>query len=139
MMHEHLISFAHSFGVDITFTSRMPNTRRVLAMAEFARELGALDQFRELAMLAYWQSGEDLENEAVLRRIATDAGLNAGAALGASIDTRYQAKIDTVRAQSEAIGVTGIPTMIIGTERVVGCQPFKAISAACERAGARKK
>jgi predicted DsbA family dithiol-disulfide isomerase len=138
-MHEYMVSFAQSFGVDIAFSKRMPNTRRALAMAEFARERGVLDKFRELAMNAYWRHGEDLENDAVLRAIAANAGLDPEAALTASLNERYQAKIDKVRAESEAIGVTGIPTMIVGTERIVGCQLYEKIATACEWAGVRRK
>ena len=139
LMNEYMVSFALTFGVDISFTSHLPSTRRALAMAEFAREHGALDKFRELAMLAYWRDGEDLEDEDVLRTIAGNSGLGAEAALAASTDKQYLARIDTVRAESESIGVTGIPTMIIGTQRIVGCQPYAEIATACERAGARKR
>jgi predicted DsbA family dithiol-disulfide isomerase len=138
-MHEQLKSFAQSFGVDITFVSHWPNTRRALAMAEFAREKGVLDLFRETAMLAYWRKGEDLENEIVLKRIASETGLDPDAAMAASIQKHYQTIIDAVRSESEAVGVRGIPMMIIGSERIEGCQPYEEIAAACERAGVERR
>ncbi len=72
-------------------------------MAEFARDQGVLDSFRESAMLAYWRHGEDLENETVLRRAAADAGLNEDAAITASTNGRFLARIDAVREESKAM------------------------------------
>ena len=134
-MHEYLSKFAKQFGVDITFTDHMPNTRKALAMAEYAREQGVLESFKTGAMLAYWNKGADLEDEAVLSSVAINAGLAPDKALEASEESEYLQRIDTVRTEANGRGVTGIPTMVMGGEKVVGCQSYEAIVAAGKRAG----
>ena len=76
-MQKNLQQFAHGFGVtDMKLRDRSPNTRRALAVAEYAREQGKLEAFRQRAMDAHWTQGKDLESDADLRALATEAGLD---------------------------------------------------------------
>jgi predicted DsbA family dithiol-disulfide isomerase len=139
-MREYMRGFAARFGIDdMRQPDHIPNTRRVLAAAEFARDQDRLDAFREEAMNAYWRRGEDLEREAVVRRVAEAAGVEPDAAVGAMDDPGYLGRVDAVRRESIAAGVTGIPTFLIGEEAVVGCQPYAVLAGAVERAGGRKR
>jgi predicted DsbA family dithiol-disulfide isomerase len=135
-----LREFAASFGVtDLELPDHMPNTRRALAIAEYAREQGKLDAFRDAAMHAHWRAGKNLEDEQDLRDIALGAGLEPEAALRAIGARQYLQRVDAMREEASSIGVTGIPTLIIGRYGVVGCQPCEVITQAAERAGARRR
>ena len=139
-MHERLRGFAEGFGItDMKLRDRSPNTRRALAIAEYAREQGKLEPWRKLAMDAHWRRGMDLENDADLRTLAVEAGLDPDAAIAASTDAMYLERIDQRRRQAEGIGVTGIPTFVIGNQGVVGCQPYEVLARFVESAGARKR
>jgi len=135
-----LREFAASFGVtDLELPDHMPNTRRALAIAEYAREQGKLDAFRDAAMHAHWREGKNLEDEQDLRDIALGAGLEPEAALRAIGAKHYLQRVDAIREEASSVGVTGIPTLIIGRYGVVGCQPYEVIAQAAERAGARRR
>jgi predicted DsbA family dithiol-disulfide isomerase len=141
---EHLRQFAARFGVEgIVHPDRLPNTRRVLAMAEYARAQGKLDEFRRAGMDAHWRHGKDLEDDGDLRAIAESVGLDGADAVAAADDPRYTAEVEAKLAESHATGVTGIPTFIFegagGEEAVVGCQPYEVLAAAAMRAGARRR
>jgi predicted DsbA family dithiol-disulfide isomerase len=137
---EHMRQFAARFGVTgIVHPDRIPNTRRVLAMAEYARAQGKLDEFRRAGMEAHWRHGKDLESDDDLRAIAESVGLDGAAALAASDDQRYVAEVDRKLAEAAEHGVTGIPTFFIGDEVVVGCQPYEVLAAAADRAGAKRR
>ncbi len=140
-MHAYVMQFAKSFGVDLPKPpGHLPNTRTALAAAEFARDHGSLDAFRRAAQRAYWIEGKDLESPATLQAVAKVAGLDPAAVLKASTDPTFLGRVDAVRAESEAQGVTGIPTMVFaGGEAVVGCQPYEALAAAARRAGAARR
>ena len=139
-MHANLERFARSFGItDMQLRKRSPNTRRALAMAEYAREQGKLDDFRSRAMDAHWRRGMDLESDADLRTLATESGLDAEAALAASHDRRHLDRIDERREEAEARGVTGIPTFVIGNQGVVGCQPWEVLAQFVEACGGKKR
>jgi predicted DsbA family dithiol-disulfide isomerase len=137
---EHLRQFAARFGVTgIMHPDRLPNTRRVLAMAEHARDLGKLEEFRRAGMEAHWRHGNGLESADDLRAIAESVGLDGAAALAAADAPRYAALVDARIAEAHALGVTGIPTFVIGDEEVVGCQPYEVLAAAAVRAGATRR
>jgi predicted DsbA family dithiol-disulfide isomerase len=141
---EHMRQFAARFGVTgIVHPDRVPNTRRVLAMAEHARDLGKLEEFRRAGMEAHWRHGNGLESDDDLRAIADSVGLDGAAALAAADDPRYTALVDARIAEAHVQGVTGIPTFVIkgviGDEEVVGCQPYEVLAAAAVRAGAKRR
>lgn len=117
----------------------MPNTRRALAIAEYAREQGKLEAFRDAAMHAHWREGKNLEDGHDLREIALHAGLEPEAALRAIGAKQYLQQVDAIREEATRMGVTGIPTLVIGRYGVVGCQPYEVITQAAERAGARRR
>ncbi len=141
-MRSHVRQFAAQFGVlGLEPPSHLPNTRRALAIAEWARELGAgaLDRFRAAAMRAHWRAGRDLERDDHLRAVASEAGLDADAALAAADEAKWQARVDGVRDEAHELGVTGVPTFFFGELPVVGCQPYERLARAAERAGAHKR
>ncbi len=137
---EHMKQFAARFGVTgIVHPERLPNTRRVLAVAEYARVQGKLEEFRRAGMEAHWRHGNGLESDDDLRVIAESVGLPGDDAVAAAEDPRYVAEIDRKLAEAAREGVTGIPTFFIGDEAVVGCQPYEVLAAAAERAGAKRR
>lgn len=133
-MHAYMRQFAARFGVDNMATpEHLPNTRRALAMAEFARDHRRLDAFRDAAMEAHWIRGEDLERDDDLRTVASRAGLNPSDALQAADAAPYLERVDALRAEARAAGVTGIPTLFFGDEKIVGCQPYEELAGAARR------
>jgi predicted DsbA family dithiol-disulfide isomerase len=139
-MQEHVKTFAAGFGVyDIRLLEWLPNTRRALAVAEFAREHGKLHPFRDLAMQAHWKDGKDLENDQDLAELATSAGLDPTAALEAARSPHYLQLVDALREEACAMGITSIPTFIAGNQRVIGCQPYEVLADVARKAGALPK
>ena len=131
---EYLKSFAASFGIhDMRQPDHIPSTRPALAVAERARDEGLLDPFRVAAMDAYWREGRDIERPAVIRALADMVGLDPDEAVAAMMDavgSGSQAEFGRTRAEANAAGVTGIPTLFIGDRSIVGCQPYEVIEAA---------
>ncbi|MGC4118706.1 MAG: DsbA family protein [Myxococcales bacterium] len=139
-MHERLRRFAASRGLpDFRASERLCNTRRALAACEHARDQGKLFALREALMKAYWERGEDVESDTVLRRAASEAGLDPETTLAAADAPAFLARVEAMRAEAEERGVTGIPTFFIGDEVIVGAQPYEALAEAVERAGGRPR
>lgn len=140
-MHRHVQQYGRTFGVDLPPPPRhLPNSRKALAVAEYARREGKLDGFRRAMMHAYWKDGKDLEDQAVIKAAAKTAGLDAEAAGKAVTDSRYLKVVDAMRAEAGRAGVTGIPTFAFpGIQPVVGCQSWDVVEAAAKAAGARKR
>jgi len=139
-MQAQLRQFAASMGVqDMRLHARSPNTRKALAVAEYAREQGKLERYRVLAMEAHWRRGKDLESEQELRAVAAAAGLDPDAAWAAASSPVYLGRLDALRAEADRMGVTGIPTFFFGEVKVVGCQPWEQLRQVAEYASAQRK
>ena len=139
-MGDYIQKFAASFGVHgMRRTTRVPNTRRALAVAEFARDQGKLDTFRSLTMDAHWKEGQDIEDTAVLRDLATASGLEPDRAILAADDPAYFKRLANIRREYKRLPVGGIPTFDFGTEQIEGCQPYEVIAHAALRAGAKRR
>lgn len=139
-MHEHLLQLAAHFGAHgMKLSLHVPNTRRILALAEVAREQGKLQELRDVAMDAHWLEQRDLEDERELYLIANTAGLSGDAVKLAATDPKYLQRVDEARSEAEEMGVTGIPTFILGNYGVVGCQPFSVLEQLAQAAGAKKR
>jgi predicted DsbA family dithiol-disulfide isomerase len=139
-MHERTKRFGASFGVlDFQPPDWLANTRKALAIAEYARDEGKLEPFRKAAMNANWRQGKNLEDDADLAAVALVAGLDPRRALPAAAEPALLARVDARQAEARRGGVHGIPTFVFGEIQIVGCQPYEALAAAAERAGVRRR
>ena len=147
-MLRYVRSFAAGFGIDdLVPPRRLARTRRALAAAEHARDVGRLEPFCAEAYDAYWRRGEGLESDAELAAIAARAAVDPAGAVAAADDPALLARVDAARREAIAAGVTGIPTFDVGpaareegaSSRVVGCQSYEVLADAARRAGARRR
>ncbi len=140
-MAAHIRSLSLQQGAgEISISDHMPNTRRALAVAEYARGKGRLDELRDAAMTGYWRDGLGLEDEEGVRAICTRAGLDPDEGLAAREDPEMLAKVDELRAEAKGMGVTGIPAFFFAPGVVVvGAQPYENLARAAEEAGANRR
>ena len=101
-----------------------PRSLKALQLGELAREEGRHDDVHHRLFTAYWSEGRDIGDAEVLTAVATEAGLDAGAAR-AALDSGARAGL--VRQSSEAAqkaGVNAIPAWLLDRHLlVVGAQP----------------
>jgi predicted DsbA family dithiol-disulfide isomerase len=142
-MRPYLLDFAKAQGVTgMVVPAHKPNTRKALALAEWARDRGKLHEVRTGLMNAYWRSGLDIEEDEVLARVAGEAGFDGPGGAGAIRESRAPgilARVAAMGREAAAAGVTGIPTFDIGAERVVGAQPYAVLAEAVVRQGGRPR
>jgi predicted DsbA family dithiol-disulfide isomerase len=142
-MRPYLIDFAKAQGVTgMVIPPHKPNTRKALALAEWARDRGKLHEVRTALMDASWRSGLDIEDDAVLARVVEDVGfpgLGDAAAIRESRQPEILARVAAMGREAAAAGVTGIPTFDIGTARVVGAQPYQVLAEAVARQGGQAR
>jgi predicted DsbA family dithiol-disulfide isomerase len=139
-MRPYLLEFARSQGVaGMVVPAHKPNTRKALALAEWARDRGRLHEVRHGLMDAYWRRGLDLEDDQVLAGVASAAGLDGNAAILEARSPSILARVAAMGREAAASGVTGIPTFEVGQERVVGAQPYPVLAEAVVRQGGRPR
>ncbi len=108
-------------------------SRPALEAAEYAKELGKFDTFHPAVFKAYWEYGKNIGLRSVLREVAEDSGVD-WSGLERSLDEgRYSERIERQSEEAKAMGITGIPTCIIGDHPVVGAQPYRVFQLAVEQ------
>lgn len=116
---------------------KAPNTRRALAVAEFARERGELIPFKKGVMDLVWRDGENIEDEETIRRALEQAELPIDEGLAARHDPTYLQRVAALRDEAHQAGVTGIPTLIYPSgQRIVGAQRYEEFEKGAIEAGA---
>lgn len=138
-LRERMQQFAEEFGVAMTVPEHISNTRRALAISEYARDLGRLEAFRDAATHGYWSQGMDLESDADLARIAERAGLDPDASLRASTSDGYVRKVQQNRQMGIEEMVTGVPTLFVAGMPVIGCQRYETFENVMKRVGVPRR
>jgi len=113
------------------------NSHRALLLAEATRDRDP-DRFEELnerLFRAYFTETRNLGDEAVLRRIAGEAGLQEDTILAAWSDPVYEERLSRQHRMAAAAGVTGIPTFVLGNRFVLeGAVPLELLVHAATQA-----
>ncbi len=125
---QYMKQFATGFGVEINVPTHIPNTRRALAMTEYARDNGKLEAFRDATMEAHWLKGKDIESNTDLQALAEYAGLDPDIALSAACDAVFLNRIDAIKKEAKQNNITSIPTFVLGDAKLAGCQPYDKLA-----------
>ena len=105
-------------------------------MTELARDRGLHEEVHDRLMDAYWAEGEDIGDDDVLRRLATEAGLGAAEVDRVLAGDEYLARVEASTAEAQSIGIHGIPAFLLGGRLLVlGAQPQEAFERALEQLG----
>jgi predicted DsbA family dithiol-disulfide isomerase len=133
-MATRLQSVAAEVGLTMRQRDVIINSRRALAAAEFAREVGKFDEMHHALFKAHWEGTGKLEDVDDLVAIGVGVGLD-GAELRAAIDEdRYGGLLDESRVQATSVGINAIPAHIFGNRYlVVGAYPYETFEQVLER------
>jgi predicted DsbA family dithiol-disulfide isomerase len=107
-----------------------------LRLAELARTVGVHNQFHASLMNAYWERGQDIGSEAVLRPLGLEAGIPSAELEDLFTSDRFLDVIETSTRQAVSIGVTGVPAFLLDRRLLVlGAQPEAVFERAFEQLG----
>jgi len=127
---------AARMGIEIRLptVSPQPYTRLAFEGLEFAKQQGRADAYNSAVMRAFFQQSLDIGNMDVLANIANDVGLDPAefrqALESGKHSERHQ---ELLRHAYQEAGVTGVPLFVIGSRRLSGLQPEKALIAAIDQ------
>jgi 2-hydroxychromene-2-carboxylate isomerase len=101
-----------AMGVEIHLPRYQPRSTLPLAACLWAGELGRLRAFKHALYEAFFCEGEDIATDAQIARAATCADLDPGGAVTAAYDPERFRRIAAIRADAEAAGVRGVPSLL---------------------------
>jgi predicted DsbA family dithiol-disulfide isomerase len=125
---------AQSLGIEIHLPRYQPRSTLALAACLWAGEQGGLRDFKHALYEAFFCEGVDIATDQELARAAERAGLDPAQAVTAAYSAELFARIREIRAEAEAAGVSGVPSVLTedgqthwgmgGLDRLLGGLPL---------------
>lgn len=135
-IHDPLIEAGRELDIPYHFDkiTRTPNTLDAHRLIRWSHTVNKQSEMVERLFVAYWSEGQDIGDRAVLAKCAGEVGINADqiAELLASEQDVEDTKKEIAHAAN--IGVTGVPTFILGQSyALAGAQPPAVLADAIGR------
>ncbi len=133
-MSEHLEEMAREAGLTMNMPDLVPNSRRALEAAEYAREQGKHRAFHRVIFRKLYGEGQDISSWDVLRAAAAEVGLNPDFMQQEIEQGTYRETVDRQVGEAWALGITGVPAFIFDERYVLmGAQPYDVFQQAMDR------
>jgi predicted DsbA family dithiol-disulfide isomerase len=115
------------------------NSRLAQELAKWAETQPLGEQIHDALFRAYFVDSVNLAHRHNLVRIATEIGLPAAEAESVLSIRQFRAAVDADWQRSRDLGVTSVPTFVMGDRGLVGAQPFDELEALVQAAGAARR
>jgi predicted DsbA family dithiol-disulfide isomerase len=124
-MYAMLEREAREAGLPLNWPPRLPNTRRALAAAEWARQHQprAFFQFHKGLFEAHFVLGEDLEDPAVIDQHASESDIDLAALHDALASDSAEAAVTEAEMIGRKHGVQGTPAWLLARRLITGLLP----------------
>ncbi len=128
-MLAHLKTIADAEGLPFGNRTRTYNSRLAQELAKWAESQGKGDVFHEAAFRAYFVDGKNIAKKENLLDIAVSVSLDPAKA-GKIVEERiYREAVDADWRRARQLGITAVPTFLLGKDRLVGAQPYHHMKA----------
>ena len=138
--YERLRGPAVDAGLTFQTPTRVPNSRRSLEAAEFAREHDAFAPYHRALFEAYFSRGQDIGDTKVLAELGAAVDLDPAGIREALDSGRYASIVDERTEKARQAGITGTPTFVFQsgdrTLPIVGAQEYAVFENVARRLGA---
>jgi len=121
-------------GLDYGERTMTYNSRLAQELGAWAETQSGGDAIHDAMFRAYFVDARDVSDLETLVAIAVSVGLPESEARTVLEQRTFKAVIDADWSRSHQIGVTGVPTFVIGDKGVVGAQPYEALVALVNQA-----
>ena len=118
---------AAGLGIPLGERTKTYNTRRAQELSKWAEAQGAGEAFHRAVFKAYFVDGENIGAVDELVKIADGLGLPGEAARKALISGTYQFAVDADWARAREMGITAVPTFVMGQRKITGAQPYDVL------------
>jgi len=135
-MTETLARMGREEGIVFAKRAFTPNSHKALLLAVAVRERNAerFEEMNERLFRAYFTEGRNIGDEPVLEAIASDSGIPPETVRIAWADPDCERRLRVQQQKASAVGVTGIPTFVIGDRFVLeGAVPLELLVHAADR------
>ena len=124
---EHLRTTAIDLGLPFGPRTKTYNSRRAQELGLWAEDQGRGDEFHMQAFKTYFVEGRNLAKQDVLIDLAERVGLSGTTASKILSERSYSDRVDNDWNDSRFMGITAVPTFVMGRHKLVGAQSYEQI------------
>ncbi len=124
----HLKQTADRLGLPFGDRRMTFNSRRAQELGKWAEELTHGDAFHHAVFRAYFVDGRNIAHLPVLRDITQSVGLDPDEVKTVLENGIYREAVDRDWQRSRRMGITAVPTFVMGTRYLVGAQSYQDLT-----------
>lgn len=103
------------------------NSRRAQELAKWAESKGKGDEWHDAVFRAYFVDGRNIGHVDELAGLAQAVGLSPDEGRIILQSRSFREAVDADWVRSHQMGITAVPTFVIGQQAVVGAQPYEVL------------
>jgi predicted DsbA family dithiol-disulfide isomerase len=130
---------ADELGLPLGERKKTYNSRLAQELAKWAESKDRGDEFHDAVFRAYFVDGENIGKREELVALARSIGLPAEEAQGILQSRTFKDAVDSDWAKSHQMGITAVPTFVIGKQTAVGAQPYEVLEQFLKANGVKKQ
>jgi len=137
--HTRLAGLMKAEGLPYGTRTHTYNSRLAQELAKWAEVQPAGASIHDAFFKAYFVDGINVADADRLVEIAGTLGLPPEEAREVIAERRMKNDVDRDWARAAELGVTGVPTFVVGDRGVVGAQPYEELEQLVTQAGAQRR
>jgi predicted DsbA family dithiol-disulfide isomerase len=130
---------ADELGLPLGERKKTYNSRLAQELAKWAESRGKGDPFHDAVFRAYFVDGKNIGKSDELVNLAKAIGLPEKKARSVLESRTFQEGVDADWSRSHQLGITGVPTFVMGQQGLVGFQPYEALEQFLKTCGVKKR
>ncbi len=130
---------ADELGLPLGERKKTYNSRLAQELAKWAESKGQNNAFHEAVFRAYFVDGKNIGKVDELIALTKSIGLPEKEARSVLELRTFKKAVDSDWSRSHSLGVTGVPTFMIGQQAIVGALPYEILEQFLIRCDVKKR
>ena len=137
-MVEGLKQTALNLGLEFGHRTKTYNSRLAQELGLWAEDQNSGDEFHLAAFRSYFVRGENLADTEILMNLVKKLGLPSNEAQEVLDSRSYAQSVDAHWQEAYQLGITAVPTFLMGLNRIVGAQSYESLAELVRMGGAER-
>ena len=130
---------ADEVGLPLAEREKTYNTRLAQELGKWAEAKGKGDAFHDAVFRAYFAEAKDISEPAVLLGLVKALELPEAEAGDVLEKRTFRGAVDADWDLPRQLGISAVPTFVLGADSVVGAQPYEALDQFLAEKGVNRK
>jgi predicted DsbA family dithiol-disulfide isomerase len=130
---------AESLGLPLSDRTKTYNSRLAQELAKWAESEGKGDGFHDAVFRAYFVETKNIARTDELVSLAGSVGLPETVAHHVVKTRAFKEAVDEDWERSHLLGITAVPTFVVGEQKIAGFQPLKVLRDYLNSCGVKKR